>query len=95
MTVKQSDSPDEKSMILIDVGTGSGVLGLSILHSHGSQIRQALLLDISEDALAVARGNYATLSHERKIDDGIPVTIEKGNLLVSPSCTSGLLRSSQ
>lgn len=44
--------------ILVDVGTGSGVLGLSILHSHGSQIRKAWLLDISEDALAVARANY-------------------------------------
>ncbi len=95
MTVKQSDSPDEKSMILIDVGTGSGVLGLSILHSHGSQIRQAFLIDISEDALAVARENYQHCLIEWQIDDSIHVTIEKGNLLVSPSCTSGLLPSSQ
>ncbi len=81
MTVKQSDSPDEKSMILIDVGTGSGVLGLSILHSHGSQIRQALLLDISEDALAVARENYQHCLTQWQIDKEVNVEIQISNLL--------------
>lgn len=67
--------------LLVDVGTGSGVLGLSILHSHGSQIEQTFLIDISEEALAVAKGNYDHLVNEGKIDEKIGVVIEKGNLL--------------
>ncbi len=74
-----------KKYILVDVGTGSGVLGLSILHSHGSQIDTAFLIDISEDALAVAKGNYERLVAEEKIDVEIEVVLEKGNLLSSPA----------
>ena len=47
-----------EEIVLVDVGTGSGVLGLSLLHSHGSQIVSAFLIDISEGALEVAKKNY-------------------------------------
>ena len=62
------------------MGTGSGVLGLSILHSQGSQIDQAFLIDISEGALAVAKGNYESLVKNGDINDGIDVTASLGNL---------------
>ena len=67
-------------VILVDVGTGSGVLGLSILHSHGSQIQQAFLIDISEGALAVAKGNYESLVNNGDIDGTLAVTASLGNL---------------
>lgn len=74
---------DLKKTILIDVGTGSWVLGLSILHSHGSQIEKAFLVDISEQALEVAKRNYKHLVADDKIDRKIEVQILKSNLLES------------
>ncbi len=70
---------------VVDVGTGSGVLWLSILHSHGSQIEQAFLIDISEDALAVAKKNYEYCIEHNQIDKSVDVIIEKGNLFSSSS----------
>gem|GEM_PF-7014894 len=58
---------------------------MSILHSHGSQIESAFLIDISEDALAVAKKNYEFLTEHGQIDREIEVFIEKGDLLSSPS----------
>ncbi len=69
--------------LLVDVGTGSGVLWLSILHSHGSQIDFAFLIDISEDALGVTKKNYDFLIEHGHIDRDISVVIEKGNLFSS------------
>jgi release factor glutamine methyltransferase len=69
-----------KKYTLVDVGTGSGVLWLSILHSHASQIASAFLIDISEGALEVARHNYDHLLTQWQIDPSIEVVIEKGNL---------------
>ncbi|AKH32659.1 Release factor glutamine methyltransferase [candidate division SR1 bacterium Aalborg_AAW-1] len=86
---------EEGKIILVDVGTGSGVLGLSLLHSHGSQIEQAFLIDISEDALAVAKKNYNYCIVHNQIDKSVDVMIEKGNLFSSPALDSGLLRTSQ
>lgn len=74
-------------LILVDVGTWSGVLWLSILSSHGKIISQTLLIDVSEDALEVARENYATLAAHWNIDKGAQVDIVKGNLL-SPLASS-------
>lgn len=71
---------EEWKIILVDVGTGSGVLWLSILHSHGSQIEQAFLIDISEGALVVAKGNYESLVKNGDITDSIDVTASLGNL---------------
>lgn len=78
-------------LILVDVGTGSGVLGLSVLHTHGEQIDQALLIDMSDDALRVARGNYAKLLKEEKINKDLRVDIIKGNLLEPVTSTPSLL----
>lgn len=76
--------------LLVDVGTGSGVLWLSILHSHGSQIESAFLIDISEGALEVAQKNYKHCLTEWQIDSSIDVVIEKGNLFSSPLLESYL-----
>ncbi len=82
------------NIILVDVGTGSGVLWLSILHSHGSQINTAFLIDISEGALAVAKGNYESLVKNGDINDGIDVMVSKGNLFDREVIEDGLLRRS-
>ena len=57
---------------------------MSILHSHGSQIDFAFLIDISEDALGVTKKNYGFLIEHGHIDRDISVVIEKGNLFSSP-----------
>lgn len=69
-----------EEIVLVDVGTGSGVLWLSILHSHGSQIMSAFLIDISEGALEVANKNYDHCLTQWQIDPLISVVIGKGNL---------------
>ena len=69
-----------EEIVLVDVGTGSGVLGLSLLHSHGSQIVSAFLIDISEGALEVAKKNYQHCLIQWQIDQLISVVIGKGNL---------------
>lgn len=69
-----------EKIVLVDVGTGSGVLGLSLLHSHGSQIMSAFLIDISEGALEVAKKNYEHCLTQWQIDPLISVVIGKGNL---------------
>ena len=71
---------EDWKIILVDVGTWSGVLWLSILHSNGSQIEQAFLIDISDGALEVAKGNYKGLVESKDIDESINVVISKGNL---------------
>jgi len=71
---------NSQSIILVDVGTGSGVLWLSILHSHGSQVMSAFLIDISEWALEVAKKNYEYCLTQWQVDPLICVVIGKGNL---------------
>lgn len=66
--------------ILVDVGTWSGVLWLSILHSHGKIFDKAFLIDISPNALAVARKNYENLTEQKKIDPNIIVSLSQWNL---------------
>ncbi len=67
-------------IILVDVGTGSGVLWLSILHSHGSQINSAFLIDISDEALAVAKKNYEYCIEHHQINKSIDVVVSLWNL---------------
>jgi release factor glutamine methyltransferase len=50
--------------ILLDVGTGCGVLGLSVLLHNPDVFGQAILSDFSVDALGVAKKNYAVF-HNR------------------------------
>lgn len=47
--------------LLIDVGTGCGVLGLSALAQHPDNIKKAYLTEICPKALDVARWNYEKL----------------------------------
>ena len=70
----------ESSVVLVDVGTGSGVLWLSLLHSHAQHLQQAFLIDISEDALQVTQSNYKNFVDKGDIDKNIRVKIGKGNL---------------
>lgn len=86
---------NSKLITLVDVGTGSGVLWLSILHSHASQIESAFLIDISEGALQVAKQNYEHCLTEWQISSSIDVVIEKGNLFSSSWLDHRLLRPSQ
>lgn len=48
-------------VILLDVGTGCGVLGLSVLLHNPGKFSWAILSDFSPDALEVARENYGLL----------------------------------
>ncbi len=67
-------------LTLVDVGTGSWVLWLSILHSHSSQIVAAFLIDISEWALEVTQKNYDHCVANHQINTDTPVAIKKWNL---------------
>ncbi len=49
---------ENRSTMLIDVGTGSWVLGLSVLLHNPNFFQQAYLLDYSRDALDLAQKNY-------------------------------------
>ena len=61
---------------LIDVGTGCGVLGISVLLRHSGLLDQAFLCDLSVDALAVAKQNLALLYTQ-----SVPVTFVESNLV--------------
>jgi release factor glutamine methyltransferase len=52
---------DFQNHILLDIGTGSGVLGISILFHNPNFYRSIFLCDISPEALIVAKKNYDTL----------------------------------
>ena len=58
---------------VVDVGTGSGCLALAIAHQHKSAI--VIAIDISPEALEVARGNAKTLGLADR------VTFREGDLL--------------
>lgn len=49
------------NLILLDIGTGSGVLGCSVLLQNQAAIPQVFMSDISVDALMVAKRNYDDL----------------------------------
>jgi len=52
----------QSDCLLLDVGTGCGVLGLSVLLHNPAVFGQAILSDMSQDALEVAKKNYSLLA---------------------------------
>jgi len=58
---EELQSREDSDHILLDIGTGSGVLWCSVLLQNGGKIREVFLADISADALYVANRNYNDL----------------------------------
>lgn len=58
---EELQSREDSDHILLDIGTGSGVLWCSVLLQNGGKIRDVFLADISADALYVANRNYNDL----------------------------------
>jgi len=54
----------ERKNILIDVGTGSGCVGISIMKECGDYFDRCYLLDISKEALKVAERNSTRILEE-------------------------------
>lgn len=52
----------------MDIGTGSGVLGCSVLLQNPERFQHVFLSDLSADALLVAKQNYDRLIDVRKYD---------------------------
>ncbi len=58
---EELQSREDSDHILLDIGTGSGVLWCSVLLQNGGKIKEVFLADISADALYVANRNYNDL----------------------------------
>lgn len=58
---EELQSREDSDYILLDIGTGSGVLWCSVLLQNGGKIKEVFLADISADALYVANRNYNDL----------------------------------
>ena len=58
---EELQSREDSDHILLDIGTGSGVLWCSVLLQNEGKSREVFLADISADALYVANRNYNDL----------------------------------
>lgn len=58
----------EQDLILLDIGTGSGVLWCSVLLQNQDFFKEVFMSDISADALFVAKKNYDDLIDHSKYD---------------------------
>ena len=68
VTELQSQNVDVLNpFVLLDVGTGCGVLGLSVLLHNPAVFGQAVLSDMSSDALQIAKKNYHLLTMNWKL----------------------------
>ena len=52
-----------RGVAIADLGTGSGAVGLSLLHELPFESAEVWMTDVSEDALHVARANAAGVGH--------------------------------
>lgn len=59
---------DEHEKILLDIGTGCGVLGCSVLLQNPKHFREVFFADISAEALMVAKKNYDALIEAKHYD---------------------------
>jgi len=57
-----------KKLSLLDIGCGSGVIGLSLVHYLGDRIERAVLSDISSEALALAAENAESLGLTDRVE---------------------------
>jgi release factor glutamine methyltransferase len=77
VTIAAASSPDSQpvgvSKTVIDIGTGSGAIALAIKHERPSV--RVIAIDLSPDALAVARHNATTL--------GLAIELREGDLLTA------------
>jgi release factor glutamine methyltransferase len=72
----------QSDCLLLDVGTGCGVLGLSVLLHNPTVFGQAILSDMSADALDVAKRNYSLLeSRLQTTDYSVSVLFVHGSLV--------------
>ena len=67
----------DSNFVLLDIGTGSGVLGCSVLLQNQDKISQVFMSDISADALYVAKRNY---------DDLVDVSKHEMRMIQSDLC---------
>jgi len=82
VTTLQRWNDEALERVLLDVGTGCGVLGLSVLLHNPRVFGQAVLSDMSKDALEVARENYSLLeSRLQTTDSSIGVEFVQGSLV--------------
>lgn len=65
--------PTDRDVVVVDLGTGSGAIGLSIAAERWPRAR-VVLTDVSPDALAVARANLAGLGRA-----GTAVEVHEGH----------------
>ncbi len=52
---------------LLDMGTGSGVIGLSLVNALGEQCQEAILADVSKEALELASENTQALKASSRV----------------------------
>jgi methylase of polypeptide subunit release factors len=72
-------APTHNHRTLIDVGTGCGVLGLSVLLENPTFFNHAYLTEYYEDTLSLAQENFAV--YKEIIGAHTDITLLKGNLI--------------
>lgn len=63
--ISDNQEPDDHRLRILDMGTGSGVLGLTLAHELGGRCKDLTLADISAEALDLAKENAELLGTAR------------------------------
>lgn len=66
--------------MLLDIGTGCGVLGISVLLQNPNYFAHAVLTDYFANALEVAKKNYETY-RAKIVPTSLPVSFLQSDLL--------------